>query len=131
MCNWPSTNGVAINLGSTTDAAASTLELSDAELDRITAGTLRIGTSSSGEISITRSMNPAQANTLHLSSGTSIMQPGSLPREITVPQFAAEATGDITLNISNDFGRVAALSTAGAVYLNDANNMIVGAVDGL
>ena len=39
----PVTAGVAINLGSATDAATDTLELSDAELHRITAGTLQIG----------------------------------------------------------------------------------------
>jgi hypothetical protein len=38
------TSGVAINLGSAVDTTPSTLELSDAELDRITAGTLQIVT---------------------------------------------------------------------------------------
>src|SRR5207248_1288261 len=39
----PLSAGTAINLGSTTDSAANTLELSDAELDSVTAGTLVIG----------------------------------------------------------------------------------------
>ena len=39
----PQTSSVAIDLGSTTDAAPNTLELSDAELDRVAAGTLQIG----------------------------------------------------------------------------------------
>ena len=43
-------SGQAIDLGSTTDDAANTLGLSDAELDRITARTLRIGDSLTGAI---------------------------------------------------------------------------------
>jgi hypothetical protein len=127
----PAHAGKQINLGSTVDTAPSTLELSDAELDRITASVIQIGMSTGGAISITKSISPANANTLHLVSGSTITQPGFSPREITVSQFAAEATGEITLGVNNDFGKVAARSTTAAVYLNDANGMTVGEVDGL
>ncbi len=39
----PKTPGTLINLGSTTNVTAGTLELSDAELDRITASTIQVG----------------------------------------------------------------------------------------
>jgi hypothetical protein len=126
----PRTAGQAINLGGAD--ATGTLGLTDAEIDRITAGTLRIGDASAGTINVTQSISPANASTLHLLSGANVTQVSASPREIRVPQFAVEATGNIELhNSSNDFGRVAARSTTGAVSLNDANNMTVGAVDGV
>src|SRR5204863_3905131 len=42
------TEGTLIDLGSTSDTAANTLELSDGELDRVTCGTLNVGDANSG-----------------------------------------------------------------------------------
>jgi filamentous hemagglutinin family protein len=63
------TAGRAIVLGSTTDNAAA-LELSDAEIDKINAGTLRIG-QSNGAITINSAISPAGTSTLALDAGTS------------------------------------------------------------
>src|SRR4029079_9809937 len=52
----PQTGGTAIDLGSTTDAAAGTLQLSDAELDRITAGMLQIGDLAAGPIVVSAAL---------------------------------------------------------------------------
>ena len=67
----PRTNGVAINLGSTVDSTASTLELSDAELDRIT-GVLKVGNSLSGAITVSAAITRTAATTMFLTSGANI-----------------------------------------------------------
>jgi fibronectin-binding autotransporter adhesin len=61
----PITASTAIDLGSMTDSAANTLELSDDELDRIATGTLQIGSGSSGSIGISAPITrPALTNVL-------------------------------------------------------------------
>ena len=62
------TNGVAINLGSTVDNTASTLELSDAELDRVTGGTLNLGNANSGAITVSANITRPAATILNLTS---------------------------------------------------------------
>jgi hypothetical protein len=64
------TNGVAINLGGAD--AASTLGLTDAELDRVTAGTINIGDSSSGTVTVTSGITRAAATMMNLTSGAAI-----------------------------------------------------------
>ncbi|MBK7761812.1 MAG: choice-of-anchor D domain-containing protein [Bacteroidetes bacterium] len=48
----PYTNNTAINLGSTSNTIGGPLSLSDAELDRVSCGTLKIGNSNSGAITV-------------------------------------------------------------------------------
>ena len=60
----PMTAGRLIDLGSMTDVAANTLELSDAELDRITTPLLRIGSAASGNLSVTANISPVNIMTL-------------------------------------------------------------------
>ena len=54
----PRTPGTAIDLGSTGGPTAGTLELSDAELSRITAGTLHVGDSGSGAVFVSIPLQP-------------------------------------------------------------------------
>src|SRR5581483_233097 len=69
------TNGRLIDLGSTTDVAANTLELSNAELNAITS-TFRItvGDANSGNITITAPLNLVTTGYIYLNSGGSISQ---------------------------------------------------------
>jgi hypothetical protein len=69
----PLTDGTPIDIGSATDANATlTLELSSSELGRITAGTLQIGDSNSGTISVTSAINRASLTNIDLTSSSSI-----------------------------------------------------------
>ena len=54
---------VAIDLGSTTDTVGGPLSLSEAELDRITAGELHIGDSNSGAITVSSDINLSAVST--------------------------------------------------------------------
>jgi CSLREA domain-containing protein len=66
------TAGTLIDLGSTSDSAASTLELSDAELDRVTAGTLSVGDANSGAITVSAAITRPASTNLNLTSGGAI-----------------------------------------------------------
>lgn len=70
----PKTPGTAINLGSTD--AAGTLGLTDPELDRITANSLIIGSSSSGTITISSDITRASATNMQLVSGSNVVISG-------------------------------------------------------
>jgi hypothetical protein len=68
----PKTNGTNIALGNTGGIAqAGVLDLSDAELDRVVAGTLRIGHANSGAITITNVISPAAYQTLAIGKAVS------------------------------------------------------------
>jgi hypothetical protein len=88
------TNGTAINLGSVVDSTAGTVELSDAELDRVTAGTINIGDANSGAITVSANITRAAATNLSLTSGADInIATGSL----------SSAGGNVSLNGANTF----------------------------
>jgi CSLREA domain-containing protein len=85
------TNGFAMNLGSVVDNTANTVELSDAELDRITCGTLNLGNLNSGAITtssppITRSA----ATIMNLISGANI--------DVATGSISSGGGGNVTLN---------------------------------
>ena len=64
------TNGQALNLGGADSATQ--LGLTDAELDLITAGTLNLGESNSGAITVSSSISRTAATILNLVSGANI-----------------------------------------------------------
>jgi CSLREA domain-containing protein len=66
------TEGTLINLGSTSDAAANTLELSDGELDRVNAGTLNVGDANSGAITVSAGITRPVPTVVNLTSGDAI-----------------------------------------------------------
>lgn len=66
-------NGVAINLGTAGDPNAGPLNLSDAELDRITTGTMHIGDASSGNLTVTANITRPAATAMNLRSGAAIV----------------------------------------------------------
>lgn len=63
------TNSTGIDVGTATDAIGGPLGLSDAELDRVTAGTINIGDVNSGELSITAPITRTVATNLNVTTG--------------------------------------------------------------
>ncbi len=142
-----STSGWDINIGSGTDVAASTLELSDAELDRITTATLRIGeVANPGNITIS---SPITANnhyqTLSLRTGGAIID-GTAGEEtlVTVANLALRASfgigdgpvtsdpQDLDVAVSTiAFQNLETLLSGGAVNITNSGALTIGAVDGL
>ena len=119
--------GWGIDLGSTTDTAANTLELSDAELDRIAAGVLKVGGSNAGAITISQPISPAGTSTLHLVSGAGVSQSAAL----SVANLALEAGGTVNLSSSNDASTLAIRTTAGNLSYSDSNGFTIGQVNGV
>ncbi|HEV7893656.1 MAG TPA: Calx-beta domain-containing protein [Pyrinomonadaceae bacterium] len=148
------TNGREINLGSAVDSTANTVELSDAELDRINAGTINVGDSNSGTVNVSANITRAAATNLNLTSGGDInLLTGSLTSAggnvslnpgasgVTLPATSgvdvnAGASGTLTLasakqlliNITGttvDTGYTQ-LNVAGLVNLNGANLTPIG-----
>ena len=95
----PFTNGTGINLGSTADPAGGPLSLSDAELDRITAGTLIIGSTTSGAITSSATISPAKAPTLHLITGVNVVDGNGATNNITATSLAVDAKTGIALQV--------------------------------
>ncbi|MDX1969360.1 MAG: hypothetical protein SFV23_19440, partial [Planctomycetaceae bacterium] len=83
--------GDAVNLGSGVDSTADTLELSDAELDRITAGTLVVGNASAGVVTISAALSPTNVSTLELITAAAIVDGNATGVEITVASLALVA----------------------------------------
>ncbi|TWB43924.1 MBG domain-containing protein [Nitrospirillum pindoramense] len=124
----PVTSGWAVNLGSGTDATASTLELSAAELDRVTAGTLVVDPPVSGDIVISAAIAPAHASTLVLEAGGTITQASGAT--ITVGSLGLNAGGAITLTQANSIGTLAA-SSGGALAFTNSGALTIGTVGGI
>ena len=93
-----------INLGSTVDSGANTLELSDSELDAITAGILRVGSSASGNLSISSAISSGATTTLSLITGGTITQTGT----VTETNLALSAADDVNMNQNNTVDTLAA-----------------------
>ncbi len=128
------TAGRAINLGSTTDVAAA-LELSDAEIDRFTVNTLRVGrndASASGAITVSNDITPAGTSTLHLITGSTVTATTGSGGTLIVSNLAVDAGGTITITKSNTDVSTLAINDAGqSVTYTDANSFSVGSVDGV
>jgi hypothetical protein len=146
------TNGTAVNLGSVLDSTPNTVELSNAELARVTAGTINVGDAGSGAINVSANITRATATNLSLSSGANIdISGGSLasaggnvalnPGTNTFASLAgvdvnAGATGTLTLATAKDLKVVinnttpdtgyTQLNVAGHVNLNGANLSLSG-----
>jgi hypothetical protein len=64
--------GDSIDIGSTSDTEANTLQLSDHELDQITAGTIVIGDANTGTISVTGNIQHASDSNFQIMTGRNI-----------------------------------------------------------
>ncbi len=127
----PNEAGEFINLGSGTDAAPDTLELSDAELDNISASTLIIGRSTAGAISISAPIDTFLTSNLGLLTGSTISQ-GAAGSGFTITEtnLALTAGDAITLNEANDVTTLAVSNVGNSVSFTDANGFSVGSVAG-
>ena len=126
----PNTASTPINLGGADVIGASpTLGLTDAELDRITAGTLRVGDASSGAITISADISPASVTTLHLTSGSTVTGTagGVVVNSLAITAAGAASVTDATTDVTN----VAISSPGFSVDFNDANGLTVTSVDGV
>jgi hypothetical protein len=127
----------AIDLGSFTDLAASTLEISNLELSRISTPTLRIGsTAMTGDLTVSQEITAdGHYDTLSLRTGGGIVDGVAGPStQITVDNLALRAATGIG---HSDFIRVAVSNLAfsnsgtGDVNLVNASSLTLAAVDGL
>lgn len=122
----PQTSGTEIELGGAD--AASVLGLTDAELDRITAGTLVLGDSNSGGITVVENIDLSNnAGVLRL-NGEFVMHSSS--SSIRVNQLAAVSTGANIEVIGNQIGTIA-FDSQNQVSFNQTSAVTIGAVDGV
>ncbi len=119
----------AISLGSSVDTTANTLELSNAELNTITAPILRIGDASSGAIDIKSALSLTKiSSALNLTSGGAITQQAGAT--ISVPALSLTGTS-VTLKEANPVGVISGKATAGDFKYYSANQLTVSTVDGV
>jgi len=130
----PTASARTINLGTATGG----LDLTDAELDGITAGTLQIGsesTSFDGDIQVSSviSLDQAKVPTLALLTGGGSI--GTSGGEIRAAELRTLSSGATTLTGANQVSKLAAevLGTAaGADFrFTDLNGFSIGTVDGV
>lgn len=122
----PRTAGRLVNLGS---EDASSLSLTDAELDKITAGTLRLGSSDAGATTITAALTPLNAGTLSLLSGGTVSQSGA--GAVTVTNLRVDAGGAVSLSSNaNAVTTFAAATSNDDLAFRDDGGFAIGTVDG-
>jgi Ca2+-binding RTX toxin-like protein len=99
-------DGDAINIGDTTDINNNVLQISDAELDRITASRIYIGhhnfgnTEGAGDITFTAAVSPGGSTEMRLRTNASVSQ--NAGATITsVNNLGIQARGDVTLDEAN------------------------------
>jgi len=111
----PTTSNWNIDLGSSTDLAANTLELSTNELNALAGGgALRIGALTAGSMNISAAIAPTYSGSIKLESGGAITQ--SAAGTISAYSLAIKALGDVTLDTA------ANSVTNLAASLGDASN---------
>ena len=103
-----------VDLGSAVDNTANTLEISSAELDRITTDVLRIGGTAAGNLNVSAAIAPSGTSTLSLESGGTITQAGA--GTINETNLAIKALGNVTLDTA------ANLVTNLAASIGDGSN---------
>ena len=130
----PLAPGRAVDLGSTSDAAEDTLELSLAELNRITAGVLRIGSTDAGSLAVTSLIEPTGTDTLHLMSGGTVTD-GSSGR-LVISKLAVESYGSTLLDGGSGYHRIGTLAGRAtgpdsAFVFHGEGGIVIGTVDGI
>jgi uncharacterized repeat protein (TIGR01451 family) len=124
------TAGRLINLGSTTDVAANTLELSNAELNNIlSASSISLGNGLAGSITVSNPVSLSQVSTLALITGGSVT--GLSP--LSVPSLSAVASQFIYIGPSSQIGTFAGVSSGASqpVELQNLPGVTIGTVGGI
>ncbi|TVS20446.1 MAG: hypothetical protein EA424_03935, partial [Planctomycetaceae bacterium] len=124
----PLSNNQSIDLGGADSPAQ--LGLTDGELDRITAGTLQIGDSNSGTITVSQSITRGSATDLHLTTGANIAfsGSGSLDSSGGDVTLTTGGTGAITSGAAAtdiDAGAGAIMLAAGSGGIGASGNPVV------
>ena len=119
----PLTAATLVNLGSAVDTTASTLELSTAELDNVTAGTLAIGDAASGAINVSAIIAPLNFKTLALSNNTTFSATGGFTSDATSASVFEKVTVTGTINIQA--GASLSLASAGGYIWNGTDTFKV------
>ncbi len=124
----PQTTNRTIDLGTNT---AGSLSLTDGELDRITAGTLRVGSSSAGAISISAVVGPgAVTGALSLLTGSTVSQSGS--GAVSHPRLAVTAGGAVTLSTNANVVDFLSVDTStGNINFLETSGLTVTTLDGV
>ena len=129
----PETNLRAIELGGADSAVQ--LELTDAELDRITASTVTIGHGFSGPINVSAVISPANYRTLAFGHDVSFAATGGFLADVGPTAASYEkitVTGTVTIadgatfNVASIGGYVAAGGDSFLFLANDAADAILG-----
>ncbi|MEZ6122903.1 MAG: autotransporter-associated beta strand repeat-containing protein [Planctomycetaceae bacterium] len=128
------TDGVAISLGGSDSAG--TLGLSATELSSISAGTLNIGNSHSGNISSSAAVTllPANVQTLHLTTGGSILDTNAAGPDITVTNLAIDAVTGIadSTTLETAVSKLAFHNaTSGNVAISNTGALTIDSVAGI
>ncbi|MCW9034381.1 MAG: filamentous hemagglutinin N-terminal domain-containing protein, partial [Rhodospirillales bacterium] len=119
------TAGNTINLG-TNAGAANALELTDAELDRVTAGNIIVGSTTAGAVTVSADISPANATLLRIRSGSTITGTAGGITETSLGLVAGGAINftDTTTNVTT----LAASTTTGDITFTEADGFTVGTV---
>jgi Calx-beta domain/FG-GAP-like repeat/Bacterial Ig domain/TLD len=121
----PAHAGRQIDLGTNT---AGQFGLTDAELDRISASVLRVGSSTAGNVVVSAPISPFGTDTLHLVTTGSVTVSGG--GSVSEGSLAVEAGGLVSLT-GSQVGTVAITTATNNVQLSDLDGLIVGSVDGV
>ncbi|MEQ1860137.1 MAG: DUF4394 domain-containing protein [Chthoniobacteraceae bacterium] len=128
----PVSAGRLIDLGSTTDAAANTLEISAVELSRFFTPLLRVGDFNSSNITVTAPVSATNAPTLSLTTGGSITSPA--PGSITATNLALRAgngIGTAGTPLATLAGNLAFQNFGDLVNVSNTGMLTINAVDDL
>ncbi len=124
----PNAASQLINVGSAGTSANGTLELSDPELDRVTAGTIQIGRASAGALTVSAAIDTLNTTTLHLIAGSTVSQTGA--GAITEGSLAISAGGAVSMNTNaNTVNNLAISTTTGNINFTNNATVSVTTVD--
>jgi trimeric autotransporter adhesin len=121
-------SGTLIDLGGMD--TANTLGLTDAELDGITAGLLRIGALNSGTISFTDAITPAGTTRLELVTNADI-QDHHAGTDVTVAKLAMTAATGISTTpfvLTTAVGQIEAQTNTGGMSITNIGDVTIGGV---
>ena len=116
----PRSSGVAVNLGSTTDTRGGPLNLSSTELGYVTGGTVNIGNTTSGLITISQSVTLTSNTVLSSTSDTGVSPSLSAPSLTMTGKTLTFASGmplNITVNAPVNAPQYSQLKVAGTLDL--------------
>jgi len=121
-------NATLIDLGGAD--AANTLGLTDAELDLVTAGVIRIGNANAGDITITAAINTANTNQLELVTGGGIVD-GLVGGNITEALLGLTAVTGIGIfnALDTSVSNLEATTATGGIFVFNVGGLTIGGVN--